>query len=71
MNEILEETYIGKDGRVKVTLKNYDTGVEEECDLASLVARTFIPNPPQDLTKLPRFKDGNVENCSSSNLYWD
>lgn len=69
MNEVYLEPYYGADGRLKVVLKDKD-GVEKECDLAGLVARTFLPNAPKDLRALPMFKDGNPANCSSDNLYW-
>ena len=68
MNEVCESFY-GNDGRLKVILKDKD-GIEKECDLAGLVARTFLPDAPKDLTILPKFKDGNVRNCSKENLYW-
>ena len=70
MNEIIFDTFYGSDGRLKVILKNAD-GIEEECDLAGLVARTFLPHAPKDLNVLPKFKDGNVRNCSKENLFWE
>ena len=70
MNEAFVEPYVGSDGRMKVVLKNYDTGIDEECDLAWIVARTFLPNPPKNLSILPMFRDGNSKNCSTDNLFW-
>lgn len=72
MNEIYLEPYYGKDGRLKVVLKNQQ-GEEKEFDLAGLVARTFedkVGKAPKDLTILPKFKDGNPANCSADNLIW-
>lgn len=59
--------FMGEDGRLKVVLLN-DKNMPEVKDLATLVAETFLPNPENLPTVL--FRDSNVENCNSENLYW-
>lgn len=59
--------FMGEDGRLKVILLNKE-GKPEIKDLAILVAETFVPNP-ENLSNV-LFKDGNIENCNSENLYW-
>lgn len=59
--------FVGDDDRLKVIILNKE-GVPEVKDLAIMVAEVFIPNPDNLPTVL--FKDNNVENCESFNLYW-
>lgn len=60
-------SYMGKDGRMKVQLKDND-GKMVELDLATLVATQFVPNPCN--YDLVMFHDGNPANVASENLYW-
>lgn len=59
--------FMGEDGRLKVVLLDKE-GKPEIKDLATLVAETFVPNPEK--LSLVLFRDNNVENCNSENLYW-
>lgn len=60
-------SYMGKDGRMKVQLKDKD-GKMVELDLATLVATQFVPNPCN--YDLVLFNDGNPQNCEATNLFW-
>lgn len=55
-----------KNGKMYVTLENKDG--RENCLVAELVAKAFIPNPNN--YKFVKHKDGNLENCAADNLYW-
>lgn len=59
---LVSKTRQGRGGNIYVYLKGVSIG------LAKLVGRTFIPNPGQleDIS----FIDGNLSNCSASNLMW-
>lgn len=62
--------FVGDDGRLKVGLIDKN-GVSHIEDLARLVAVNFqdIVGCPKE--GLPLFKDGNSNNCSADNLYWE
>ena len=61
--------YKGVDGRMKVKLTD-KFGVEKECDVADIIAKTYLPSWMRKEGELPKFKDGNPENCALTNLYY-
>lgn len=61
--------YKGIDGRMKVKLID-NFGVEKEEDVADLIAKKFLPSWLRKEGELPKFKDGNPENCALANLYY-
>lgn len=67
IKEEIEEQFKGEDGRLKVKLFDKE-GKEYIEDVATLVAKTFVPNPFNH--RYVKFKDGNEINCNKSNLYW-
>ena len=62
--------YWGEDGRKKVYLIDRK-GVGTEHDLAYIVAVTFPEIVGEPKEGLPKFKDGNPNNCAAANLYWE
>ena len=62
-----EEQFEGEDGRMKMKLFDKE-GNEHIEDVATLVAKTFVPNPFNH--SYVKFKDNNPVNCNASNLYW-
>ena len=64
------ETKVGTAGNVIVSFTN-SAGNPVTEDVASLVAKEFVPNEnPSMYTKL-KFRDNDRTNLNASNLYWD
>lgn len=64
------ETKVGQAGNVIVSFTTSAGNLVTE-DVATLVAKEFIPNEdPSRYTRL-RFRDQNKANLNVSNLYWD
>ncbi len=55
-----------KNGKPMVSLEK--DGQFENFSVALLVAQSFVPNPNN--YKYVKHKDGNLENCAATNLYW-
>jgi transposase-like protein len=58
-------------GYLRIRLNRVDIGVVEQIRTVSiLVATAFVDNPdPKNLTEV-FFRDGNINNCHYTNLYW-
>lgn len=57
-----------KPTRAAVSLFNHETKKTTHVDVATIMLKTFVCEPPLKHSAL--FKDGNAENLKLSNLYW-